>query len=302
MTDIWRIGIARARLAQIFEANSIDGIETVWLPEGAPLTFVADPFGIWRDGKLFLFAEVFDYRTRVGEIHVFTLDAGLRVTARACALREPWHLSDPVVIETERETFMLPEAHRSGGLILYRAVEFPSRWEAVGAISLDVVPVDATPLFFDGLWWLFYSPAGSAADKVSRLHVAFAERLTGPWRTHPGNPVRIDRSCARPGGTPIIIDGCIVAPMQDCTRTYGGGIRPLRITRLTPTAFDAEPGGLIASPLGFAPFDDGLHTLSACGDVTLIDSKRIDRSLHSLFIHARFYGRRLFSGSSTLAG
>ena len=89
--------------------------------------------------------------------------------------------------------------------------------------------------------------------------------------------------------------------MQDCTRTYGGGIRPLRITRLTPTEFDAEPGDLIDSPPSFAPFDDGLHTLSACGDVTLIDAKRIDRSLRRLIVGAGYFGRRLLSGSSIRA-
>jgi hypothetical protein len=302
VTDIWRIGIARARLAEIIEANSLEGIATIWLPEGGALTFLADPFGLWRNDQLFLFAEVFDYRRRIGRIDVFTFDASFNEMARACALREPWHLSYPVVIEGEGETFLLPEAHRSGGLMLYRAVEFPNRWEPVTGISLDCVPVDATPLFFDGLWWLFYSPTGSAVDKVSRLHVAFAERLTGPWRSHPRNPVRIDRSSARPGGTPIVVDGCIVLPMQDCTHTYGGGIRPLRITRLTPTAFDAEAGGLIASPPGFAPFDDGLHTLSACGDVTLIDAKRIDRSLRGLLVGAGYQARRLFSAPSSQVG
>src|SRR5439155_24457570 len=120
VTDIWRIGIARARLAEIIEANSLEGIETIWLPEEGPLTFLADPFGLWRNGQLFLFAEVFDYRTRVGRIDVLTLDAGFHETARACALRERWHLSYPVIIEAEGETFLLPEAHRSGGLTLYR--------------------------------------------------------------------------------------------------------------------------------------------------------------------------------------
>ena len=298
LTDIWRTAIVRAPMARIMAGGGFEGLEIRWLPPGRPFTFLADPFGVWRDGHLFMFAETFDYRDRLGGIDVLTFDASLRAIARTPALREQWHLSYPAIAEDEGETYMLPEAHRSGGLTLYRAAAFPDRWEPVAKIELDVPPVDATPLFFDGLWWLFYSPSTTKHDKVSRLHLAFAERLAGPWRNHPSNPVRIDRSSARPGGTPIVVDGCIVAPMQDCTNTYGGGVRPLRITRLTTATFEAEPGDAISAPASFAPFDEGLHTLSACGDVTLIDAKRIDRSVNGLTIDARRHLHRLFTASS----
>lgn len=281
-------------MTRIIEAGSLDDGEIVWLPQGRPFTFLADPFAIWREAQLFVFVETFDYRNRIGGIDVLTFDAELRLIDLRLALREPWHLSYPAIVEAEGETYMLPEAHRSGRLTLYRATEFPCRWESIAEITLDCAPVDATPFFFDGFWWLLYSPSASKRGKVSRLHIAFAERLTGPWHIHPSNPVRIDQSSARPGGTPILVDGCILAPMQDCTRTYGGAIRPLRITRLTTTAFEAEAKAAIRAPASFAPFVDGLHTLSACGDLTLIDAKRIDRSLQGLRIDAARHLRRLF--------
>jgi hypothetical protein len=301
LTDIWRIAMVRAPMARLIEAGSLQGQDVIWLPQGRAFTFLADPFGIWRDDRLFVFAETFDYRVRIGGIDVLSFDAALRPIGRAPALREPWHLSYPAIVEADGETWMLPEAHRSGGLTLYRAARFPDRWEPAARIELDSPPVDATPFFHDGLWWLLYSPSTGRAEKQSRLHLAFAERLTGPWRTHPGNPVRIDRSSARPGGTPIVIDGCIIAPMQDCSRTYGGAIRPLRITRLTPAAFEAEPAPAIRAPGSFAPFVDGLHTLSACGDLTLIDAKRIDRSPRGVAIDAVRRARRLFSAAASPA-
>ena len=179
-------------MAQIIGSGSLDDREIVWLPQGRPYTFLADPFGIWRDGVLFVFVEMFDYRNRLGGIDVLTFEAELRQIARIPALREPWHLSYPAIIEAEGATWMLPEAHRSGTLTLYRAAEFPGCWEPAAEIALDSPPVDATPLFFDGLWWLLYSPSGSKRGKVSRLHLAFAERLTGPWHiasdTHTHTP------------------------------------------------------------------------------------------------------------------
>jgi hypothetical protein len=119
---------------------------------------------------------------------------------------------------------------------------------------------------------------------VSNLHVAHADSLTGPWTPHPSNPVRVDASSSRPGGTPVIVDGQIVLPMQDCTATYGGAIRPLTVTTLTPTAFEATAGEAISAPPSFGAYVEGLHTLSAAGPVTLLDAKRRHMSAATLWL------------------
>lgn len=291
-TDIWRTGIVRAPVAEILARGTLDDLPILWLPPGPAFTFLADPFGLWRDGRLHLFVEAYDYRDRIGRIDVLRFDRDLALIDRQTCLSEPWHLSYPFVFEADGETWMLPEAHRSGLLSLYRATDFPLGWEMVACLPLDTAAVDATPLFFAGRWWLFYAASHGKAARQSHLHIAFADHLTGPWTPHPANPVRIDRASARPGGTPMLIDGRVVLPVQDCTTTYGGAIRPLVITTLTPDRFAAEAGAAISPPAGAAPFVDGLHTLSACGDVTLIDVKRIDRSLGGLAIDLRRRLRR----------
>jgi hypothetical protein len=283
--DIWRVGILRAPLAEVLAGEGLTA-PILWLPEIGPLRFDADPFGLWRDGRLHVFLETYDYRDRRGTIDVLTFDADLQLLGRQPALSEPWHLSYPFVFEAEGEIFMLPEAHRSGRLTLYRAEEFPLRWTAHAVIALDQVAIDATPVFHEGRWWLFYTPATSRADKVSALHVAYASSLAGPWTPHPGNPVRYDPSSSRPGGTPLVMDGVLVLPMQDCRTTYGGAIRPLRIDVLTPTAFQAAAGEVIAPTAAFAPFAAGLHTLSSAGSLTLIDAKRLHLSPGSLALDA----------------
>ncbi len=276
--SIWRTGIARARATDILARGTLDDVPIVWLPPGPRFTFLADPFGLWRDGVLHLFVEAFDYRDRIGRIDVLRLDRNLVPIDRHPCLAEPWHLSYPFVFEAEGEAWMLPEAHHSGTLSLYRATDFPLGWEMVASFPLDTPAVDATPLFFAGRWWLFYAASHGKAARQSHLHIAFADSITGPWTPHPANPVRIDRASARPGGTPLIIDGRPVVPMQDCTSSYGGAIRPLAVTVLTPDRFVAEAGAAMTAPASATPFGDGLHTLSACGDVTLIDAKRFDPS------------------------
>lgn len=280
--DIWRLGVAEAPIADIARAGGLRETSIRWLPEEPFLTFLADPFGIWRAGRLHIFAEAYDYRTRHGVIQVVEMGPDFRPTRRSTVLREPWHLSYPQVFEHDGEVWMAPEAHRSGALTLYRAAAFPGVWEPAVRLELDTPAIDASPFFHDGLWWLAYSPSGPQTWKQGRLHLAFAERLTGPWRPHPGNPVRIDRTSSRPGGTAFVLDGELTLPVQDCSRTYGGGVRLLKISVLTPDRFEAHMHGDISLPASVGQYRDGLHSLSACGPVTLFDVKRIDRTLRAL--------------------
>ena len=109
----------------------------------------------------------------------------------------------------------------------------------------------------------FFSPCTAAAKK------------TGP--PHAANPIVSDRSGARPGGTPFVDgDGLMVLPVQDCSRTYGGGIRFLKFMLLSPEAIVARRiGPALTGEMFSATHPDGCHTLSRCGDLTLVDTKRV---------------------------
>ena len=292
--DIWRIGLAHLSIDACLEQDVLRTCEVQWLDLGPPFTFLADPFGVWREGRLHLFAEAYDYRTRRGVIDYLRFGPDLSLETRATVLEEAWHLSYPFVVEAEGQIWMVPEAHRSGAFTLYRASRFPDIWEPAGRFELDTPAIDPTLFRHAGFWWLAYAPAGAQAEKQGRLHLAYAEQITGPWTPHAGNPVRVDRASSRPGGTPFTVDGVLYLPVQDCSATYGGGLRLLRIDTLSPDRFLAEAGPRLAAPASAAPFVEGLHTLSSCGPFTLIDVKRIDRSLQGRLIDvgARLARRR----------
>jgi hypothetical protein len=173
---------------------------------------------------------------------------------------------------------MLPEARRSGRLTLYRARAFPFGWKAELTIPVPIEAVDATPLYWNGKWWLFYCTKQTRPERTNQLHIAFADTLEGPWRFHPLNPVRVGLATGRPGGSPCVGDGYIDLPVQDATTGYGGALRRLRITVLDESRFEADDQPWLHAPAAFAPFDDGLHTLSSAGEVSLIDFKGVDRS------------------------
>lgn len=293
MYDIWRCGFIRRSLQSIAETAGVQAQEVTWLPPCGSFQFIADPFGIERDGVLTVFVEAFDYRVRRGEIHFYQYDAGDSLIGQGVALAEPFHLSYPSLIEDGGDLYMLPEGYKSGGLTLYRCVRFPDQWEAVQRLG-DVAAIDATVVQHDGRWWMFYAVQGPDDQAMRELHVAWSLSLKGPWTAHEANPVRSGFATSRPGGTAFVHQGALHLPVQDCKSTYGAAISLLRIDDLTPSRFSAEvvqrfePGDLLAD------HGDGLHTLSGNGAVSFIDVKGIRRSSAEGWVRTQYKLRRLF--------
>lgn len=73
-TEIWRIGVINAPIQDVAQAASLEHFPITWIEADKSLCFLADPFGLWREGKLYLFAEAYDYRTQRGYIEAFVLD------------------------------------------------------------------------------------------------------------------------------------------------------------------------------------------------------------------------------------
>jgi len=272
--DIWRCAIVPAPMEEVLARGSLAEWPLTWVPGSGNLRYHADPFGIWRDGQLHVFTEFFDYRDASGRIRVTVFDGALEVVEQAEVLRENWHLSYPFVFEANGETWMLPEAFQSGGLWLYRAIEFPHRWERARRIVLDEIPLDASPVHDGARWWLFYAPAFPEAHRLTHLCAAWADTIEGPWIRHPANPILAEANGARPGGTPIWRDGLLHLPVQDCRGTYGAALRVLRFDVLTPDRVLAVEAATIRAPATARPYLDGCHTLASAGDVTLIDVKK----------------------------
>lgn len=276
-SDIWHVGIAHAPITSFLTAP-LEDMRITWLPQQKPFSFIADPFGITLGQRHYIFVEAYDYRTKRGKIIFYEYSTTIELLRSGDALVKPFHLSYPYLIEHEGEIYMLPEAHRSGCLTLYRARRLPDDWEPVCDLLPAVAAIDASIIRHNDLWWMFYAVAGSNNKAMRELHVAYASTLTGPWQMHPRNPVHVSASSARMGGTPFIYGGQLYLPTQDCTLTYGGALTLVRVDRLTPQDFACSIARSLPPARAFAPFTDGFHTLSSFGDSTLIDAKRIYRS------------------------
>lgn len=142
---------------------------------------------------------------------------------------------------------------------------------------------------------MFCTVVGAGGRDQRELHVAFSPHLFGPWQQCLQNPVRVDRSGARPAGRPFHdAYGTVVLPVQDCTKGYGSAVRLLRMTNLAPTSIEYEDTDVqLTGDLVSADHTEGFHTLSACGPVTLVDVKRIDRSRVRQWLDLKRRVRRL---------
>ena len=155
--------------------------------------------------------------------------------------------------------------------MLFRAESFPTRWIKVATLLKDVAAIDSTLFQYEGRWWL--ACTDQEQEEHLRLFLWHAPDLHGPWTPHTGNPVKTDVRSARPAGTPFVHEGVLYRPAQDCSTGYGAAVVFNRVLKLTPTEFSETPVARFA-PDARGPFPDGTHTVSAVGDVTLIDGKR----------------------------
>jgi hypothetical protein len=282
-SDFWQVGIVPLAVEDV-DARHLNAVREriVWLPEAGPWRYLADPFGLVRGDALHVFVEAYDYRVKraVIERHEFGL-ADLTWRRQSTVLAKPFHLSYPQVFEHEGEVWMVPETHQADEIALYRAADASlDVWERDCGLLSGLAGADASLVEHGGRWWMFYTLVGPGARDQRELHVAHSPALAGPWTQLPTNPVRVSRDGARPAGRPFVgRDGVLTLPVQDSSRGYGGATRLLRFPVLTPAQVVVEADAeRLTGDLASDSHTEGLHTLSGCGEFTLIDVKRIDRS------------------------
>jgi len=265
----WCIGIVGAPIADFLDPTREKPVR--WLRPPGDGRFIADPFGARIDDAVHIVYEDFRYSTSKGLIA--TMEAIMEGPPRMprVAIELPVPASYPYIIEDRGRIYCVPETSEAREVSLYRAVEFPMKWEKASTMLTGVAALDGTVFRHEGRWWLAHTDRD--AGQYVHLFLWYASTLEGSWEPHPLNPVKSDVRSSRPAGTPFLHEGSLYRPAQDCSRIYGGRIVINRVSRLTPTEFAEEPAAVV-EPFAKSPFPDGIHTISRVGDVTLIDSKR----------------------------
>lgn len=266
--DHWHVGVVDAPIRAFLEPDASP--EVRWLPLPGRGKYLADPFGLPRDEGTDILLEEYDFRSDRGVISWVREEADGSVSPPRPVIELPFHASYPYLLEKSGEVYCIPETGDGREAALYRAVDFPRRWEKAATLLSGLAPLDSTIFEWGGLLWLTCTDLEDGA--FSKLRLWYARDLLGPWTPHPANPVKTDPASARPAGTPFVADGELYRPAQDCSTTYGGAVVIHRVTCLTRTEFHEEPVATVR-PLQDGGYGHGIHTLSAVGDRTLVDGK-----------------------------
>ena len=234
-----------------------------------PLRYwAADPFVVERDGKTWVFAELYDYIRCRGILGVCELIPGKKCRWEPIIV-EPFHLSYPCILEHGGKTYLMPESGQDRSLLLYEAVEFPRRWKRVKTLREGVSFADTTPISDDGLA-LTHQVADARHPQLLLID------LTGTRPDVPAGNQDVLRS--RPAGKPFRMEGRLIRPIQhswDFDQNYGKSLifsavtmegtlcREEPITEITPDDLT------YSRPI----FLDGMHTYNASTHFEVIDIK-----------------------------
>ncbi|MDB5819550.1 MAG: hypothetical protein JWQ11_3190 [Rhizobacter sp.] len=278
LCEHWRIGVIDAPIHHLLGDRPLPPIR--WLTGVENDGYWADPFALPGDASR-VFAERFDERSGLGQLQTLELRDGRlhpMGVVRACdaaghkaTIGHGLHASFPHVFELEGQAFGVAETGAARECVLWR-VDERGRWHSPTVLMSDVAAADPAIFQWQGRFWLAFTDADAGVHH--NLCLFHADRLEGPYGAHSGNPVRNDAGGARMAGRFFEHEGVLYRPGQDCRTGYGAAVMLYRVDECSPTAWRETLVRTVAPARG-SRLPDGLHTLTAWGDRTLVDGKRL---------------------------
>lgn len=252
--------------------------------------WAADPFLVEYKGQIYLFAELFLYRSERNGVIGYCIYENGRFGKWQVTMDEHWHLSYPNVYVREGELFMCPESWQKKEVGIYRLVQFPDRWEQTECLFQNVRYVDTTFLKQGEENYIFtFAPTFSGAEGELLL---IKEKPDGSM-TDPAVITR-DARMARPGGNILQENGRLYRVSQDCGSSYGAGLVFSEIDSLEPVYREHIVKHLSPEDLRIETKKEalGIHTYNRFGSLEVIDVKYYQPSVSEYLASRRT--RRVF--------
>jgi len=229
----WFIGYSKTHITGV-EDSDPHQFNVLWPPGRFNY---ADPFLFRVKDSSYLFFEKWQWGHK-GSIFCVEIDSNGNASKPREVLARDYHLSYPFVFEWQGEFYLLPESSDNRTIDVYRAVEFPWRWQFASTLISNTTAVDPTIVEHNGKLWLFVSGFTPGPEtNETELSIFYADSLFGEWTPHPKNPVVRDVRSARSAGRIFYHDGKLIRPGQDCSEYYGFAISLNRIDVLTETDY-----------------------------------------------------------------
>jgi hypothetical protein len=186
--------------------------------------------------RYYMFFTAKDLKSDKGGIGLAESSNGSKWKYRRIVIHEPFVLAHPFVFKWQNVYYMIPEAHTETSVRLYRATQFPDKWEYEKDLLTGDTFISPTLVRFRDMWWMFIGRQGN-----DTLRLFYAPDFKGPWTEHPLSPVvKNNLKTARPAGRPFILDGKLYRLGQDCVPTYGYQVHAFEITEISPTTYSEK--------------------------------------------------------------
>ncbi len=277
----WNIGVVKMPIQQFLQEPQ--NVEVHWMKEPKGTSFYADPFAISNKGDLEIYFEEYFGKKRKGIISKTTFtESGFNDPKTI--LESEIHISYPYLLSHNNKNYCIPETCALYEIALYEIVN--DSLKKIKVLVGNFAGVDSTVLQWNNKWWLFCTDKKNKNADVA-LHIFYADDLLSAWKPHAANPVKSDRSSARPGGTPFIHNGKLYRPTQDSSKVYGGRIVLNEVIELTENKFEEKAIAFVEPAQLQGNYKKGLHTLSSAGNYTVLDAKRNVFTLSNLFAALR---------------
>lgn len=226
----------------------------------------ADPFLFKKDGKTYLFVEMFDNVTEMGVIGVSEYLNGAFTQPRV-VLRESFHLSYPLVFERDGKVIMMPETHQENCIQFYEAVDFPNEWKKMSVQADNIDAVDT--VIENGLFLTsvicpqndmsidlsVYSADGKEMEYSPVYSHSFVKRGAGDCFTHKGTRLRPSQGCENGNYGGKVIFNKILQCDAD-------GYREDFYSEITPASVDTGE-----------TVPEGIHTYARTDEIEIVDVK-----------------------------
>jgi hypothetical protein len=219
--------ITNAVYHQILKAEDVTDVTAI---------FVADPMLFEKEGTYYLFFEVLNAYSQQGDIGLATSTNGLDWQYDRIVLDEAFHLSYPYVFRWKDNIYMVPETAEDQSVRLYKAIDFPYKWQLEKKLLDHVELVDPTLFEYNQHWWMF---GGTLSN--DELNLYYADQPNGTWNSHPQNPIiKGNKKNARPAGNIIRSHDTLVRLAQDAALYYGHQTWAFQIQKLTLTDYKEQ--------------------------------------------------------------
>ncbi len=198
--------------------------------------FVADPFIVKTDSLFYMFFEVLNKINNQGDIGFAESLNGLKWKYKHIIIDESFHLSFPYVFKWDNDYYIMPESGEDLSVRLYKATDFPKKWEFKGDLIKGYHFADPQIIRYNNLWWLFV-----CTRENDNLNIYYSQNLMGPWKQHPKSPViKNNPHIARGGGRILEYNQRLFRYTQDCFPTYGIQVYAFEITKLDTTSYEEK--------------------------------------------------------------